>query len=188
MSLVDPQEKILQILAEWTKNRGSTDAELLEMFYAELRQIARALMRGERPDHTLQTAALANEAYIRLCQGSPENWASVKHLLCAMAQTMRRILVDHARARGRQKRGGDQLRPEAASTLAAAESNADQLIAVDEALRALARRDERQAAVVTLRFFAGLTVDEVAAILQVSPETVKLDWRSAKAWLEHELK
>jgi RNA polymerase sigma factor (TIGR02999 family) len=187
MATVDPQREINQLLKEWTANRAQTEPELFEVIYSELRKIARAYMRKERPDHTLQTTALVNEAYVRLFQGQPLHWENLKHVFCMMAQTMRRILVDHARTHNAEKRGGEQRRLSLDEAIAVAEAKSEQVIAVDEALERLGKLHPRQEQVVNLRFFGRLTVEEAAAVLDISPETVKLDWRFAKAWLQHEL-
>jgi RNA polymerase sigma factor (TIGR02999 family) len=179
--------EITRLLAEWVADRPESTPELWSMVYRELRRIANAYMRNERPDHTLQTTALVNEAYVRLFQGEPFRWENRQHFFCVMAQTMRRILVDHAREHCAQKRGGDfeRVSLEAAHDLSTGTS--DQLLAMDEALEELGKLKPRQARVVELRFFAGLTADQTAAVLSISPETVKLDWRFAKAWLQGQM-
>jgi RNA polymerase sigma-70 factor, ECF subfamily len=145
-------------------------------------------MRKERPDHTLQTTALVNEAYLRIFQRKPFRWENRKHFFCAMAQTMRCILVDHARECRAEKRGGAQKRvPPEAALLRTGTDPAD-VLALDEALEQLGKLNPRQAQVVDLRFFAGLTAEEAAAVLNVSAETVKLDWRFAKAWLQRRMR
>lgn len=158
------------------------------MVYGELRRIADAYMRNERPDHTLQTTALVNEAYIRLFQGEPFRWGNRKHFFCVMAQTMRHILVDHAREHCAQKRGGEWKKLSLEGVLPLSTEDPEQLLALDEVLERLAKRSPRQAQVVDLRCFAGLTVDQTAAMLSISSETVKLDWRFARAWLQRQLR
>jgi RNA polymerase sigma factor (TIGR02999 family) len=179
---------ITQLLAEWAAGRPEPAPELWSMVYGELRQIAGAYMRNERPDHTLQTTALANEAWLRTFEGKPFRWASRKHFLCAMAQTMRRILVDHARECQAQRRGGgwEKLSLEAAG--APASERPKQLLALDEALEQLSKLNRRQAQVVEMRFFVGLTAEQTGAMLNISAETVKLDWRFAKAWLQRHMR
>jgi RNA polymerase sigma factor (TIGR02999 family) len=179
---------ITGLLSEWTANRPETAPEIWSEVYRELRQIARAYMRNERPDHTLQTTALVNEAYLRLFQGKPGRWENRKHFFCTMAQAMRRVLVDHARECHAQKRGGEweKLSIDAARLLA--ENGTEQLLALNQALERLGSLNRRQAQVVELRFFAGLTSEETAAMLDISPETVKLDWRFARAWLQRQLR
>jgi RNA polymerase sigma factor (TIGR02999 family) len=180
--------KITGLLSEWTANRPEAAPELWSEVYRELRQIARAYMRNERPDHTLQTTALVNEAYLRLFQGKAGRWENRKHFFCTMARAMRRVLMDHARECHAQKRGGEweKLSIEAARLLAG--NGTQQLLVLNEALEQLGRMNRRQAQVVEMRFFAGLTVEETAAMLDISPETVKLDWRFAKAWLQRQLR
>jgi len=183
-----PAGEITRLLEEWTAGRQERAPELWALVYRELRQIARAYMRNERPDHTLQTTALVNEAYIRLFEGKPLRWENRKHFFCAMAQTMRRILVDHARENQAQKRGGEfeKLSLDAAIPLAA--TSPEQVLAMDEALTQLAKLSRRQAQVVEMRFLVGLTAEQTAAMLNVSAETVKLDWRFAKAWLQRQMR
>jgi len=181
-------DEITRLLAEWATGRAEPAANLWAVIYAELRQIAGAYMRNERPDHSLQTTALVNEAYLRLFQGKPFRWENRKHFFCAMAQMMRRILVDHARASKAEKRGaGRELLPLQA-VLPLTGTTARDMLALNQALEELGRLNPRQAEVVELRFFAGLTLDETAAMLNISRETVKLDWRFAKAWLQHHMR
>ena len=161
--------------------------ELFEVIYKDLRKIAQGYMRRERPDHTLQATALVNEACLRVLQGEPFRWKNRKHLFCIMAQTMRRVLVDHARSHYSDKRGGEQRKVSLDEGLVFTHERSPELLALDEALEQLAKLNIRQARVVDVRFFAGLTVEETAAVLGVSAETVKLDWRFAKAWLQSEM-
>jgi RNA polymerase sigma-70 factor (ECF subfamily) len=172
---------------EWTTRTHRTKAELFEGIYRDLHQIAHAYMRRERSDHTLQSTALVNEAYLRVFQGQPFHWKSRKHLFCVMAQTMRRILVDHARNHVADKRGGEWRKISLDSAVIVSEGRSPELLALSEALERLSVLAARQAQVVDLRYFVGLTVEEAAAILGLSPETVKLDWRFAKAWLQREI-
>jgi RNA polymerase sigma factor (TIGR02999 family) len=144
-------------------------------------------MRGERANHTLEATALVNEAYLRLVDARQVNWQNRAHFLAMAAMLMRRILVDLARARQYQKRGGGALQLSLTDALVTAEKGQD-LVALDDALGALAQVDERKSKVVELRFFGGLTVTETAAVLMVSPETVMRDWKLARAWLRRELK
>jgi RNA polymerase sigma factor (TIGR02999 family) len=181
------QGEINQLFSAWSESRKQSIPELFELIYKELRQIAQSYMRRERPNHTLQTTALVNEAYLRMFQGQPFRWENRKHVFCLMAQAMRRVLVDHARSHYAHKRGGEQQRLSLDQTLLISEEKSPELFALDEALERLAKLHARQGNVVELRFFGGLTVEETAAVLGVSPETVKLDWRFAKAWLQREL-
>ncbi|MBX3403106.1 MAG: hypothetical protein KF699_06805 [Phycisphaeraceae bacterium] len=167
-------------------------SELLPLVYDELRQLARAKMRGERAGgsgQTLQPTALVHEAYIRLLGpgGAELRWEGRAHFFGAAARAMRRILVERARARGRIKRGGGQARVELGEGALAVEPAGDELLGLDEALDRLEARDRRKAEVVMLKFFAGLSIDEIAAALCVSPATVKNDWTFARAWLHREL-
>lgn len=180
--------QILKQLADGDEN--AADA-LLPHVYEQLRSIARRRMNAERPDHTLQATALVHEAYARLVGNEELNWDSRGHFFIAAAEAMRRILIEHARSNMRQKRGGPQRRPLSLSIadvadLAATEKS-DQIIALDDALRRLQLQRPRVARIVELRFFAGLTVDETAHTLGVSPRTVDLDWAFARAWLYKEL-
>jgi len=186
MSPLASSPEITRLLSEWSATRPDA-AELWSVIYGELRRIAAAYMRNERPDHTLQTTALVNEAYIRLFEGRPFRWESRKHFFCVMAQIMRRILVDHARERYTHKRGGEWKKISLDAGPPPVNGEPEQFLAIDEALERLANLSPRKAQVVELRFFAGLTADETAAMLSVSPETVKLDWRFARAWLQRQL-
>ena len=179
---------ITQLLAEWTAGRPEPAPELWSIVYRELRQIAGAYMRNERPDHTLQTTALVNEAWLRTFEGKPFRWASRKHFFCAMAQTMRRILVDHARDCQAQKRGGEWEKVSWEAALARTSERPKQLLALDEALEQLSKLNRRQAQVVEMRFFVGLTAEQTGAMLNISAETVKLDWRFARSWLQRQMR
>jgi RNA polymerase sigma-70 factor (ECF subfamily) len=185
---------LTDILAE--VDRGSTaHAEssvdrLFASVYTELRKLAANYLTKERPGHTLQATALANEAYLRLIDQSRVAWRGRTHFFAVAAQAMRRVLVDHARARLREKRGGDLERVtfvEDATPLLGAECSLEEVVALDEALTKLAMLDPRQAKLVEQRFFGGLTVEEAAAELGVSPRTAEGDWTHAKAWLNRAL-
>jgi len=154
----------------------------------ELRRLARRQMAGERPGRTLQTTALVNEAYLRLADLRQMQWQDRAHFFAMAARVMRRILVDAARARGYQKRGGGAQRVSFTQALAVAEAPSTDVVKLDDALEALARVDARKSRVVELRFFGGLSVDETAEVLQVSRETVKRDWTFAKLWLLRQLR
>jgi RNA polymerase sigma factor (TIGR02999 family) len=159
---------------------------LVPVVYEELRRLASSYLRGERPDHTLQTTALVHEAYLRLADQRRTTWANRAHFFGIAAQAMRRILVDHARSRGRAKRNAGYpvtLDEELAGSV----GRPDEVLEVDEALERLARLDERQARIVELRYFAGLTIEDTALTLNLSPATVKREWTSARAWLQQEL-
>ena len=145
-------------------------------------------MAGERAGHSLQATALVNEAYLRLINAKDVAWHDRAHFLAVSARVMRRILVDHARARRRQKRGGDRARVTFDEALVVTNEPAHDFVALDDALEALAKFDERKGRVIELRFFGGLTVKETASVLKVSPDTVMRDWRLAKAWLQREMR
>jgi RNA polymerase sigma-70 factor, ECF subfamily len=158
------------------------------MVEGELRQIARRCMHGERAGHSLQATALVNEAYMRLIDTRRVQWQDRSHFLAISARLMRRILVDHARARLYQKRGGGAQRVTLVGDLGGSDERRQDLVALDDALQALAQANERKAQVVELRFFGGLTVEETAHVLGVSTDTVLRDWKLAKAWLLRELR
>ena len=170
--------------------RGGNDAaleQLVPLVHEELHRIARGCMRGERAGHSLQATALVNEAYLRLIGAQQVDWQNRVHFLAVSARLMRRILVDFARSKKYQKRGGGAQPVTLDEALVVAEPGRD-LIALDEALDALGKLDERKARVVEMRFFGGLSVEETAAALGVSGDTVMRDWRLAKAWLLRELR
>jgi len=162
--------------------RTATD-QLLTVVYSELHRLARRSMNRERRDHTLQATALVNEAYMRLVAQRDVDWQSRVHFLAIAAQCMRRILVDHARTRRSQKRGGDARRVALDDDLVVTEDRWTALTHLDDALTELAQVDERKARIVELRFFAGLSIEETAAALHVSPGTVMREWTFTKAWL-----
>ena len=168
---------------------GNQDAlsALLPLIYDELRHIASSYLRHERPDHTLQTTALVHEAYLRLAGQQDLGWKNRAHFRAIAATTMRRILVEHARARGRNKRGGSAERVVLDDAVALTASGPIELVAVDQALTRLEHLDRQQAQIVELRFFAGLSVEETAEVLSISATTVKRDWAMARAWLRREL-
>ena len=180
--------EITGILHEW--NGGSRDAldKLLPFIYDELHRQAANYLRRERPDHTLQTTALINEAYLKLIDQREVNWENRTHFFAIAAQAMRRILVDYAKAKHRAKRGGGdiQITLDEAMLVTPDEKSID-LIALDEALNRLAAKDEQQARVVELRYFSGLSLEETAKVLEISRTTAARDWAMAKAWLHREL-
>ena len=179
---------ITEMLREWSGGKTEVMDDLLPLIYDELRRRAAAYLRRERPNHTLQPTALVHEAYLKLIDQRQDNWASRDHFFAIAAQAMRRILVDHARGRHRQKRGGsnEDLPLEDALLAAADEANVD-LIALDEAMKKLARLDPQQERVVELRYFGGLSLDEAADALSISRATAARDWQVAKAWLYREM-
>jgi len=174
------------LLVAWSEGDESAFDKLVPLVYQELHALARHYMTGERSDHTLQATALVNEAYVRLIDVNRIRWQNRSHFLAIAAQTMRRILVEFARQRHRQKRGGDAVRVPIDDVDMPQEQTAD-LVALNDALSTLASFDPRMGQVVELRFFGGLTVQETAEVLKVSPETVMRDWKTAKVWLLREL-
>jgi RNA polymerase sigma-70 factor (ECF subfamily) len=180
-------DNITHLLKEWSDGDQSALDKLTPLVYAELRQQATRYLRRERPGHSFQTTALINEAYLRLIDAKDVRWQSRAHFFAIAANLMRRILVDHARRRDAEKRGGSQLRLTLDEGLAVTKETNVDLLAIDEALDRLATIDPQQARVVELRFFSGLSVEETASALDVSPKTVKRDWSVARAWLRREI-
>lgn len=176
------------LLLRWRRGDETALAQLIPLVYGELHQIARRCMAGERGGHSLQATALVNEAYLRLVDARDVAWQDRAHFLAVAAQVMRRILVDHARARHSLKRGGDALRVTFDAALAIAGEPDHDVVAIDEALTALGLVDVRKSQVVEMRFFGGLTLEETAEALRVSRDTVKRDWTMAKLWLLRELR
>jgi RNA polymerase sigma-70 factor (ECF subfamily) len=177
---------VSQLLQAWSGGDQNALDTLTPVVYDELRRLARHYMRGERPGHSLQTTALVNEAYIRLVDYKRMQWQNRAHFFAVSAQLMRRILVDHAR-RHNLKRGGDAQQVSLEEAAAVTGERTTDLIAVDDAMNALGRIDPRKMRVVEMRFFGGLSVEEIAEVLKVSPITVMRDWSTAKAWLYREL-
>ncbi len=185
---VTDEPQITQLLKEWGEGSDDAFGELLPLVYAEMHRKASRYLRNERPGHTLQTTALINEAYFRLVGLNEIEWQSRNHFYAIASTAMRRILVDHAREKNREKRGGDQrdLRIDDALEVAISERPIE-LVELDDALNRLEKLDRRQAQVVELRYFAGFSIDETAEILGVSNATVRLDWTMAKEWLRRKL-
>ena len=183
---VDSSDEVTQLLLAWGSGDEAARDRLIPLVHDELRRLARSYMRRERAGHTLQTSALVNEAYLRLVRGDVP-WQNRAHFFGIAARLMRQILIDHAAERGVAKRGGDQLRVSLSAAADVAEEEAADLLALDEALRKLAAFAPRQCQIVELRFFGGLTNEEIAEALAVSLTTVEREWRSARAWLRAEL-
>ena len=186
--------EITTLLKAWSRGDAAALDRLTSLLYDELRRMARGYMRHEHPGHTLQTTALVNEAYLRLVDAKGVDWQDRVHFLAVAARIMRRILVDAARTRASAKRGGRMARVDHSSAIdfdrlpQAGSDRAAELCALDDALIGLSQMDPRRAQVIELRFFGGLTVDETAEILKISPQTVMRDWKLARSWLARELR
>jgi RNA polymerase sigma factor (TIGR02999 family) len=178
---------VTQLLTAWSNGDRAALDQLMPLVYDELSRLARHYMKRERPGHTLQTTALVNEAYLRLADQKNTRWQNRAHFFGIAAQLMRRILVDHARGRDHIKRGGGAQRVPLDEAAVLAPEKAAEVVALDDALRKLAENDPRKCQVVEMRYFGGLTVDEIAEVLKVSPVTVMRDWSMAKAWLHREM-
>ncbi len=187
MSGQAPHEVTL-LLQEWCRgNHGALD-RLIPIVYDELHRLAHIYMVRERPGHTLQTSALVNEAYLRLIDANQVEWKDRAHFFAVSAGVMRRILVEFARSRASGKRGGGALRVDFDDALVPSQDRSADLIALDDALNGLAKKDPREAKIVELRFFGGLSERETAEVVGVTDRTVRQDWRHAKAWLMAELR
>ena len=178
---------ITELLLAWNNgDRGALD-NLMPIVYNELRRLAQHHMRFEAPEHTLQATVLVNEAYLRLVNQERVNWQNRAHFFGAAAQIIRRVLVDHARARDRLKRGGSAVKVTLHDEVVAAKEVELDIVALDHALKALAKLDPQQERIIEMRFFAGLSIEDTAAALNISPATVKRDWATARAWLYREM-
>ena len=182
-----PSPGVTELLRAWSDGDDEALERLMPLVEAELRRLARAYMGRERRGHTLQTTALMNEAFLKLTDARRVRWQDRAHFLGISARLMRRVLVDHARHRGYQKRGGGVQWVTLDEALAKSPDPALDVVALDRALEALAKVDVRKSRTIELRFFGGLSVEETAEVLKVSPDTVKRDWRLAKLWLLREL-
>lgn len=178
---------VTELLVRWRAgDQGALEA-LVPLVYKELRDIARRHLQRERPGHTLQSAALVHEAYLRLIDQRPFDTENRAHFLAVASRLMRQILVDYARSHGAAKRGADR-RVELDASLVLPQVRSTDVVALDDALHGLAKLDEQQGRIVELRFFGGLAIDEIAEALDISPSTVKRDWNVAKAWLTRQMK
>ena len=186
LSTPSPHE-ITQLLIDW--NNGSQDAldQLYPLVYEELRRLAHRYMSGERPGHTLQTTAVVHEAYLRLIDQKHVQWQNRAHFFAIAAQMMRRILITHAQSHAYAKRGGGALMVSLDEAAILSQERAGELLALDDALKSLTALDPRRSQVVELRFFGGLSNEEIGEVLKVSPNTVTRDWNVAKAWLYREM-
>lgn len=187
MRILEKPAAVTGLLLAWGRGDEAALRRLVPLVHRELHDIARRCLAGERRGHSLQTDALINEVYLRLIDVKRVNWQNRGHFLAISARLMRRILVDHARARRAQKRGGGAVRVTFDEGLQVTNESAHDLVALDDALRELAVFDDRKSRVIEMRFFGGLSVEETAAVLNVSADTVMRDWRLARKWLLREM-
>lgn len=180
--------QITQLLKGWSNGDQDARDQLMPLVYEELRRMAHRHMRKESPGHTLQTSALVHEAFVRLADQKEVHWQNRAHFFGLASQMMRRVLVDHARGRQVAKRGGDARKVSLDEVAIVSAERAAEVVALDEALTRLADVDQRKSQIVELRFFGGLSIEETAAVLAVSPGTVMRDWTLAKAWLHKEMR
>jgi RNA polymerase sigma-70 factor (ECF subfamily) len=181
------RQEVTQLLGAWSGGDERALEKLIPLVQPELHRLAHHYMNRERAGHTLQTTALLNEAYLQLTDKTPRPWQNRTHFMAVAAQLMRRIMVDHARARHALKRGAGAIRVTLDEAALVTEGRAEELLALDEALEKLAGFDRRRSEIVEMRYFGGLTVEEIADVLKVHPNTVTRDWTAAKAWLYAEL-
>jgi RNA polymerase sigma factor (TIGR02999 family) len=181
------QQRVTDLLTRWSHGDDAALEELTPLIYEELRRLAHHYMKGERPDHTLQTTALVNEVYLRLADQTNPDWQSRAHFFAVAARAMRQILVSYARSNRAQKRGGGGARIELDEAAIMSPEQSNEIVDVHEALERLSRLDERKARVVELKYFGGLNHDEIAEVMKISTITVRRDWVFAKAWLHNEL-
>jgi RNA polymerase sigma factor (TIGR02999 family) len=177
------RQDVTQLLVEWRGGDAGALERLYPLIQPELHRLAHHYMRRERAGHTLQTTAILNEAYLRLVDNPTPRWQDRTHFVAAASRLMRRIMVDHARERRSLKRGGGALKVTLDEAALVSEARSDELLALDEALEGLAAQDARKSQIVELRYFGGLTVEETAEFLELSPRTVEREWTMAKAWL-----
>ena len=186
MPSVSPQH-VTQLLADWSHGDDAALAELTPLVYEELRRLAHHFMEGQRPEHTLQTTALVNEAYLRLAGQTRPNFTNRSHFFAVAARAMRQILVNYAKSNRAQKRGGGSVRIELDEAAILSPEQSKEIVDLHEALETLATLDSRKAQVVELKYFGGLNYDEMAEVLKISRITVRRDWEFAKVWLYTEL-
>jgi len=185
--MIPSPPQVTQLLRDWGNGDQAAREQLMNLVYGELHKLAHKYMRGERPGHTLQTSGLVNEAFMKLVDQRDVRWQNRAHFFGIAAQMMRRILVDHARTRTSEKRGGSGRAVSLEEALIVSSERSAEVVALDEALNLLAEMDERKSKVVELRFFGGLSIEETAEVLGVSQGTVMRDWTLAKAWLRREI-
>jgi len=183
----EPGADVTQLLVSWNLGNQAALEELMPLVYGELHRLASAYLRRERPDHTLQSTALVHEAFLKLVNQREVEWRNRAHFYGIAAQMIRRILVDYARSHYAEKRGSGAIKLALDEALAVPQNTDLDLLGLNDALERLAEMDERQNRIVELRFFAGLSIEETAEVMQVSPATVKREWNSARAWLFREL-
>ena len=181
------QQRVTDLLTRWSDGDDAALAELTPLVYEELRRLAHHFMEGQRPEHTLQTTALVNEAYLRLADQSNPRWQNRAHFFAVAARAMRRILVSYARSQRSQKRGGGALKMELDETALVSPEESKEIVDLHEALERLSTLDSRKAQVVELKFFGGLNYDEIGEVLKVARVTVRRDWEFARLWLYAEL-
>src|SRR6184192_4708393 len=181
------QQRVTDLLTRWSNGDDAALAELTPLVYGELRRLAHHFMEGQRPNHTLQTTALVNEAYLRLADQTNPRWQNRAHFFAVAARAMRRILVSYARSQRAQKRGGGALKIDLDEAALVSPEESKEIIDLHEALETLATLDSRKAQVVELKYFGGLNYDEMAEVLKISRVTVRRDWEFARAWLYTEL-
>ena len=179
--------RVTQLLAEWSRGDNAALAELTPLVYEELQRLAHHFMEGQRPDHTLQTTALVNEAYLRLADQTNPRWQDRAHFFAVAARAMRQILVSYARSDRAQKRGGGVLKVVLDEAAIVSPEQSKEIVDLHEALQRLVTLDSRKGQVVELKYFGGLNYDEIAEVLKISPVTVRRDWEFARVWLYTEL-
>ena len=184
----EDDHRITRLLADWRAGEPGAEGELMNLVYAEMRQLASGFMRRERQGHTLQTTALVHEVYLRLCKAEPIDWQNRAHFFAVAAQQLRRILVDYARASQAAKRGRGMARVSLASIDPGRADRSEDVLALDQALRRLDKLDPRASRVVELRYLAGLSEREAAEAFSISPATLKRDWEFARTWLVSQLR
>jgi RNA polymerase sigma-70 factor, ECF subfamily len=182
------QQRVTELLQRWSNGDGAALAELTPLVYDELRRVAHHHLGGQRPDHTLQTTALVNEAYLRLADQTNPQWQDRAHFFAVAARAMRQILVSYARSQQSQKRGGGALKVELDEAALLSPEQSKEIVELHEALEQLSTLDSRKAQIVELKYFGGLNYDEIAEVLKISRITVRRDWEFAKVWLYTELR
>jgi RNA polymerase sigma factor (TIGR02999 family) len=186
--MTNSSHEVTQLLQAWSDGNAEALDQLTPLVYEELHRLARHYMRGERPDHSLQITELLNEAFVRLVDWKNVHWKNRAHFFGVAAQMMRRILVDFARARNYAKRGGGTVRVSLSEAADVSAERGEDFVALDDALKSLTAIDARKGRIVELRFFGGLSVEETAEVMKISPSTVMRDWSLAQAWLYRELR